>query len=172
MKANIALIGFMGSGKTTIGRILARSLDMKFIDIDRCISMKEKRTIPEIFEEHGEKYFRDLERSIIEEESKDNNIVISTGGGAIIDNVNIKNLKSTSFVVYLDCDVNTIYERVKRSKTRPLLTNSEDMLQTIQDLYDKRQTLYKISSDFSIKIDSNTNLYDSVEKIKNAYILS
>ncbi|ERT67616.1 MULTISPECIES: shikimate kinase [Cetobacterium] len=172
MKANIALIGFMGSGKTTIGRILARSLDMKFIDIDRCISMKEKRTIPEIFEEHGEKYFRDLERSIIEEESKDNNIVISTGGGAIIDNVNIKNLKSTSFVVYLDCDVNTIYERVKRSKTRPLLTNSEDMLQTIQDLYDKRQTLYKISSDFSIKIDSNTNIYDSVEKIKNAYILS
>ena len=162
MKANIALIGFMGSGKTTIGRILARSLDMKFIDIDRCISMKEKRTIPEIFEEHGEKYFRDLERSIIEEESKDNNIVISTGGGAIIDNVNIKNLKSTSFVVYLDCDVNTIYERVKRSKTRPLLTNSEDMLQTIQDLYDKRQTLYKISSDFSIKIDSNTNIYDSV----------
>lgn len=172
MKANIALIGFMGSGKTTIGRILARSLDMKFIDIDRCISMREKRTIPEIFEEHGEKYFRDLERSIIEEESKDNNIVISTGGGAIIDNVNIKNLKSTSFVVYLDCDVNTIYERVKRSKTRPLLTNSEDMLQTIQDLYDKRQTLYKISSDFSIKIDSNTNIYDSVEKIKNAYILS
>ena len=172
MKANIALIGFMGSGKTTIGRILARSLDMKFIDIERCISMKEKRTIPEIFEEHGEKYFRDLERSIIEEESKDNNIVISTGGGAIIDNVNIKNLKSTSFVVYLDCDVNTIYERVKRSKTRPLLTNSEDMLQTIQDLYDKRQTLYKISSDFSIKIDSNTNIYDSVEKIKNAYILS
>lgn len=172
MKANIALIGFMGSGKTTIGRILARSLDMKFIDIDRCISMKEKRTIPEIFEEHGEKYFRDLERSIIEEESKDNNIVISTGGGAIIDNVNIKNLKSTSFVVYLDCDVNTIYERVKRSKTRPLLTNSEDILQTIQDLYDKRQTLYKISSDFSIKIDSNTNIYDSVEKIKNAYILS
>ena len=172
MKANIALIGFMGSGKTTIGRILARSLDMKFIDIDRCISMREKRTIPEIFEEHGEKYFRDLERSIIEEESKDNNIVISTGGGAIIDNVNIKNLKSTSFVVYLDCDVNTIYERVKRSKTRPLLTNSEDILHPIQELYDKRRTLYKISSDFSIKIDSNTNIYDSVEKIKNAYILS
>lgn len=172
MKANIALIGFMGSGKTTIGRILAKSLDMKFIDIDRCISIKEKKTIPEIFAEYGEKYFRDLERSIIEEESRDNNIVISTGGGAIIDNVNIKNLKSTSFVVYLDCDVNTIYERVKRSKTRPLLTNSEDMLQTIQDLYDKRQTLYKISSDFSIKIDSNTNIYDSVEKIKNAYILS
>lgn len=162
----------MGSGKTTIGRILAKSLDMKFIDIDRCISIKEKKTIPEIFEEYGEKYFRDLERSIIEEESRDNNIVISTGGGAIIDNVNIKNLKSTSFVVYLDCDVKTIYERVKRSKNRPLLTNSEDVFKTIQDLYDKRQTLYKISSDFSIKIDSNTNIYDSVEKIKNAYILS
>ena len=172
MKSNIALIGFMGSGKTTIGRILAKSLDMKFIDIDRCISIREKKTIPEIFEEHGEKYFRDLERTIIEEESKDNNIVISTGGGAIIDNVNIKNLKSTSFVVYLDCDIDTIYERVKRSKTRPLLNDSEDVFNTIQDLHNKRQTLYKISSDFSIKIDLNTNIYDSVEKIKNAYILS
>ncbi|MGL4989128.1 MAG: shikimate kinase [Cetobacterium sp.] len=172
MKSNIALIGFMGSGKTTIGRILAKSLDMKFIDIDRCISIREKRTIPEIFEEEGEKYFRDLERTIIEEESRDNNIVISTGGGAIVDNVNIKNIKNTSFVVYLDCDINTIYERVKRSKTRPLLTNSQDMLKTIEELYDKRKTLYKISSDFSITIDLNTNIYDSVEKIKNAYILS
>ncbi|MEG1582342.1 MAG: shikimate kinase [Cetobacterium sp.] len=172
MKDNIALIGFMGSGKTTVGRILARSLDMKFIDIDRCISIREKKTIPEIFEELGEKYFRDLEREIIEEESRDNNIVISTGGGAIIDNVNIKNLKQTSFVVFLDCDVETIYERVRRSKNRPLLNNSENLFEKIKDLHEKRQTLYKISADFSIEITSETNLYDSVEKIKNAYILS
>ncbi|MGL5426967.1 MAG: shikimate kinase, partial [Cetobacterium sp.] len=73
---------------------------------------------------------------------------------------------------HLDCDINTIYERVKRSKTRPLLNNSEDVFKTIEELYEKRKNLYKISSDFSIKIDLNTNIYDSVEKIKNAYILS
>lgn len=172
MKSNIALIGFMGSGKTTVGKVLAKSLDMKFIDIDRAISCREKKTIPEIFEEFGETYFRDLERKIIEEESVDNNIVISTGGGAIIDNVNIKNLKLSSFVVFLDCDVNTIYERVKRSKHRPLLLNCDNLLEYIEDLHSKRQLLYEISSDFSIKINSNTNIYDSVEKIKNAYISS
>nr|WP_307776546.1 shikimate kinase [uncultured Cetobacterium sp.] len=172
MKDNIALIGFMGSGKTTIGKILAKSLDMKFVDIDKCISIREKKTIPEIFEEFGEVYFRDLERQIIEEESRDNNIVISTGGGAIIDNTNIKNLKETSFVVFLDCNIETIYERVKRSKSRPLLNNAEDLLEKITDLYEKRKMLYQISADFSIHITSDTNIYDSVEKIKNAYILS
>lgn len=172
MKYNIALIGFMGSGKTTVGKVLAKSLDMKFVDIDRAISCKVKKTIPEIFEEFGEAYFRDLERSIIEEESADNNIVISTGGGAIIDNVNIKNLKNSSFVVFLDCDIETIYERVKRSKHRPLLLNSNNLLEHITNLHEKRQLLYEISSDFSIKINSTTNIYDSVEKIKNAYISS
>lgn len=172
MKNNIALIGFMGSGKTTLGKLLAKSLDMKFVDIDRTISIREKKTIPEIFEEHGERYFRDLERKIIEEESKDNNIVISTGGGAIIDNANIKNLKESSFVVFLDCDLMTIYERVKNSKTRPLLNNCDNLLETLDNLYSKRRILYEISADFTIKIDITSNMYDSVEKIKNAYILS
>lgn len=172
MKSNIALIGFMGSGKTTIGRILAKSLDMKFVDIDRCISIKEKKTIDDIFQMFGEQYFRDLERAVILEESLDNNIVISTGGGTILDNVNIKNLKKNSFVVYLDCDIKTIYERVKNNKRRPLLNNSENLLEKIETLYDSRRMLYQISADFSIKIDSNSNIYESVEKIRDAYIMS
>ncbi|MCJ8342506.1 MAG: shikimate kinase [Cetobacterium sp.] len=171
MKDNIALIGFMGSGKTTVGKILARYLDMKFIDIDRAICAREKKTIPEIFEEKGEDYFRRLERLIIEEESSENNIVIATGGGVIIDNENIKNLKKTSYVVYLDCDVETIYQRVKRNKNRPLL-NVENMYEKIEELYNKRRTLYSISSDLTIAINKNTNIYDTVENIKNAYILS
>lgn len=171
MKDNIALIGFMGSGKTTIGKILAKYLDMKFIDIDKMISAREKKSIPEIFEEKGEQYFRKLEREIVLEESLNNNIVIATGGGVIIDNENIKNLKETSFIVYLDCTIECIYERVKNNKNRPLL-NVENMFETIQELHKKREFLYKISCDISIKIDINSNMYDTAEEIKNAYILS
>lgn len=172
MKANIALIGFMGSGKTTVGRQLAKALDMKFIDIDKMISMKEKKSIPEIFKEYGEKYFRDREREIIEEESRENNIVIATGGGAIIDNENLKNLKKTSFVVYLDATIECIYERIKDSKHRPLILESDDVFSKIKELYDKRLWLYKISGDYSVSIDLDTITQDTVEKIKEAYIKS
>lgn len=171
MKDNIALIGFMGSGKTTIGKILAKYLDMKFVDTDKMIAAQERKSIPEIFAEHGEQYFRQLEREIVLHESLNNNIVISTGGGVIIDNENIKHLKETSFVVYLDCTIECIYERVKNSKSRPLL-NVDDMFEKIKELHDKREWLYQISCDFSVKIDSDSNMYDTAEKIKEAYIKS
>lgn len=169
MKDNIALIGFMGSGKTTVGRVLAKYLDMKFIDIDKLIAAREKKTIPEIFEEKGEAYFRKLERQIVQEESMDNNIVIATGGGVIIDNENIKALKETSFIVHLDCTIECIYERVKRRNTRPLL-NVENMYEKMKELYTKREMLYKISADYTVKIDENSNIFDTAEKIKEAYI--
>lgn len=169
MKDNIALIGFMGSGKSTIGRVLAKYLDMKFIDIDKLISAREKKSIPEIFAEKGESYFRKLEREIVYEESLDNNIVIATGGGVIIDNENIKTLRETSYIVYLDCTIDCIYERVKNSKSRPLL-NVENMYEKIKDLHSKREILYKISADFIVKIDKTSNMYDTAEKIKQAYI--
>jgi len=172
MKENIALIGFMGSGKTTIGRQLAKAMEMKFIDIDKMISMRERKSIPEIFQEKGERYFRDLERKIIEEESGENNIVISTGGGSIVDNENIKNLKKSSFVVYLDSTLNCIYERVKNGRNRPLLNNVEDLFETIKDLHEKREWLYKISADYSVRIDVGSQIQDTVEEIKQAYIRS
>lgn len=172
MKSNIALIGFMGSGKSTVGRQLAKALDMKFIDIDKMIAMKEKKSIAEIFAEKGERYFRDVERQIIEEESRENNIVIATGGGAIVDNENLKNLKRTSYVVYLDATVECIYERIKYSRHRPLIAEAEDVLGKIKELYEKRLYLYKVSGDFSIYIDLNSITQDTVETIKKAYINS
>ncbi len=172
MKANIALIGFMGSGKTTVGRQLAKALDMKFIDIDKMISMREKKNIPEIFKEYGEKYFRDKEREIIEEESRENNIVIATGGGAIVDNENLKNLKKSSYVVYLDASIECIYERIKESKHRPLIAEADDVYTRIKELYEKRLWLYKISGDYSVEITTETVTQDTVDKIKEAYIKS
>ncbi len=171
MKENIALIGFMGSGKTTVGKFLAKILEMKFVDIDFEITKEENRTVAEIFEKEGEDYFREVERKIIARESKDNNIIISTGGGVIIDNANIKKLKETSFVVYLNCDIDCIYNRVKNKKHRPLL-NVPNAYEKITELFSRREMLYKISCDYMVDIDGETYVYDTAEKIKEAYIKS
>lgn len=172
MKDNIALIGFMGSGKTTIGKLLSKSLDMKFIDTDRLISSIEKKSVNEIFAQKGQEYFRELERKVILQESSGNNVVISTGGGSILDNTNVKNLKRTCFVVYLNCDVDCLYERLKNSTTRPILNESPDRYKTIEELLNKRKFLYHISADCVINIDKNTHPMDTVEKIKEHYISS
>lgn len=172
MKDNIALIGFMGSGKTTVGRALSKLMDMKFVDIDKVISAREKKSINEIFEEKGQIYFRDLEREIIAQESLKNNCVISTGGGSILDNENIKRLRETSFVVYLDCTIECLYQRLKNSTTRPILNAAEDRRKIIEELYEKRRFLYEISADYTVKIDEKTNIFDTANLIKEAYITS
>lgn len=172
MKDNIALIGFMGSGKTTVGRVLSKLMDMKFVDIDKIISAREKKSVNEIFEEKGQIYFRDLEREIIAQESLKNNCVISTGGGSILDNENIKRLRETSFVVYLDCTIECLYQRLKNSTTRPILNTAEDRRKIIEELYEKRRFLYEISADYTVKIDEKTNIFDTANLIKEAYITS
>lgn len=166
MKDNIALIGFMGSGKTTVGKILAKNMDMKFVDIDKKISAEEKMSINDIFDKFGERYFREIEREITLREASGNNTIISTGGGVIIDNYNIKNLKKTSFVVYLNATFDCIENRIKNSRTRPLADEK------MHDLYESRKMLYAISCDCIIDIDSESNMYDTASQIKDAYINS
>lgn len=172
MKENIALIGFMGSGKTTVGRLLAKQLEMKFVDIDKIIAAREKKSISDIFQEDGEQYFRQKEREIILEESTRNNVVISTGGGSIIDNENMKHLQNTCFIVYLDATVACIYDRVKNSKHRPLLQNIRNLEQHIKEMLEKRRFLYEFSANYKVPIYRQSNLYDTVEMIKRAYIES
>ena len=172
MKDNIALIGFMGSGKTTIGKLLAKTMEMKFVDIDKIIEATEKKSINDIFKEKGRIYFRDLEREIILQESSRNNCVIATGGGSILDNENVKSLQETSFIVFLDASIECLYLRLKDNTTRPILNGAEDKKQLIEELLEKRKFLYQISANFTINIDENTSVYETVDKIKESYINS
>lgn len=172
MKDNIALIGFMGSGKTTIGKLLAKTMEMKFVDIDKIIEATEKKSINDIFKEKGQIYFRDLEREIILQESSRNNCVIATGGGSILDNENVKSLQETSFIVFLDASIECLYLRLKDNTTRPILNDAENKKQLIEELLEKRKFLYQISANFIIHIDENTSIYETVDKIKESYINS
>ena len=172
MKDNIALIGFMGSGKTTVGKALAKLMDMKFVDIDKVIEAHEKKSIADIFKEKGQNYFRDLEREIILQESAKNNCVIATGGGSILDNENVKRLKETSYIVYLNPNLDCLYLRLKNSNTRPILNEAEDRKKIIEDLLERREFLYRISADYIVDINAKTSVYETASKIKEAYILS
>jgi shikimate kinase len=170
MKQNIILVGFMGSGKSTVGRELAKSLDMKFIDTDHYIERKENMRVKEIFAKKGEKYFREIETKYIKEISLLNHTVISTGGGVVAKEENIKLLKKNGFVVYLDCTIECIHERVARRDTRPLLNDVKDLRGRIIELLEDRVKNYEKYKDKAVYIDSDTNLLDTVEAIKKMYI--
>lgn len=138
---NIVLIGFMGTGKTTIATALAHRLKMRYVSTDYLIEKKEKRTINEIFTKSGEDYFRDVESFVIKDACGMENIVIDAGGGAVLREENIANFKSCGIVVCLTADEETIMERTKKYKHRPLL-NVEDPKRKIRDLIHKRAPFY------------------------------
>lgn len=138
---NIVLIGFMGTGKTTIAAKLADKLGMRYVSIDDMIEKKEKRTINEIFTKSGEDYFRDVESAIVREVSIMDGLVIDAGGGVVIREENLVNLKEGGMVICLTADEDTILGRTKKYKHRPLL-NVEDPKRKIRDLMKKRAPLY------------------------------
>ena len=138
---NIVLVGFMGSGKTTIATKLASRLKARYISTDDLIVEKEKRTINEIFTKSGEDYFRDVESEVIKGLSSQEGLVINAGGGAVLREENIANLRSNGIVICLTADEETIMERTKKYKHRPLL-NVEDPKRKIRDLLAKRAPFY------------------------------
>jgi len=170
MKSNIALIGFMGSGKTTLGKEVAKVLHMDFYDTDSYIEKREKMKIKFIFEKKGEEYFRKLEREAIEELSKKDNAIIATGGGVIKSKENMETIVNNALVFYLDCDVDCIYKRVSRKKTRPLLNEAKDVRKKVEELLEERRPIYEKYATYKVPITTKTNLWDSVELIKKLYI--
>ena len=138
---NIILIGFMGTGKTTIATQLARILKMRYVSVDDLIEKREKRTINEIFTTEGEEYFRDVESEIISQLCGLEGQVIDAGGGAVIRENNIENMKSSGILICLTADEETIMSRTKKYKHRPLL-NVEDPKARIRTLLAKRAPFY------------------------------
>jgi len=149
---NIYLIGFMGSGKSTVGKILAEKLNMNFIDIDKLIEEKEGMKIKDIFEQKGESYFRELERKQIEAIVNQEGLVVSTGGGlgANLDNMNL--MKKNGDVVWLDVSLNTVLDRLKNDQDRPLL---KQPIEKIKQLFEERKNVYRLAN-IRINADKKT----------------
>ena len=137
---NIILVGFMGSGKTTVGRLLAKETGMPLLDMDSMIEERQGKTINEIFAEEGESYFRGLERKLVKELSSTEGHIISTGGGIVLNADNISDFEKSGLVVCLLVDAETVLDRVRHDSTRPLLAGDKE--QKIIELLEGRQPLY------------------------------
>ena len=138
---NIILVGFMGSGKTTIAIELSHQLKMRYISTDDMIEKKEKATINELFTKKGEEYFREVEAGCLKEALNMENVVIDTGGGAVLRDENWVNMKEGGVTICMAADEDTIMARTKKYKHRPLL-NVDDPKQKIRSLLNKRAPFY------------------------------
>ena len=141
MNSNIFFVGLMGAGKTTIGKLLARHLGKAFYDTDQEIEKRTGVKVSTIFELEGEVGFRKRETAIIQELSQLNNIIIATGGGAILAEENRQLLKAHGTVIYLRANVNELWHRMRNDKHRPLLQNV-DIRAKLEQLYAERNPLY------------------------------
>ncbi len=141
---NLALVGFMGTGKSSVGRSLAEHLHFAFVDTDELIESRAGKSIPEIFAQHGEPVFRDLERKVVAELATQQRLVISTGGGLAANAENLASLKMHALVVCLWASPETIWERVRSQSHRPLL-KTPDPMGKIRELLVQREPFYKQS---------------------------
>ena len=156
----------MGVGKSTIGKSLSKKLNMNFIDIDKLIEKNENSTIPKIFEENGEEYFRNLEKKTSLLEIKKTESVISLGGGAFMNKEIRSMVLNTCCSFWLDLKIKTIEDRIKNSNKRPLL-NKKNLRFSLNEIYNNRKDIYNLANH---KIDCNKiTLVDVVDKIINLY---
>ena len=154
--SNIFLIGPMGAGKTTIGRQLARRLGMEFYDSDRVIEERTGADIPLIFEKEGEAGFRKRETDIIDELSQLDSIILATGGGAVLADINRQHLQNRGKVFYLSSNLKSLLERTHKDKNRPLLHGEESAEVILTRMLEQRDPLYRESADHIIDTSSNS----------------
>ncbi len=162
------MVGMMGSGKTTIGRTLARHLDKNFIDSDEEIVKRTGVTIPHIFDVEGEEGFRQRESNVIKELMAGENIVLATGGGAVLSGINREELGRTGIVIYLSASVHDLWMRTRHDRNRPLL-QTKDPQAKLRELFQQRDPLYREVADIVIqsgKQSANSLVQHLIEKIR------
>ncbi|WP_436954102.1 shikimate kinase [Staphylococcus ureilyticus] len=156
----LILIGFMGTGKTTLGKYIAQNNQLSFVDLDEFIVQQEGKTIPEIFEQLGEKGFRNLEFKYLKKCANQFD-VIATGGGIIEGNDAFNLLKEQKHVIWLDCDIEILYDRIKNDSNRPNANNKPFF--KLKSLYSTRVSRYNENA--FIKVNSNKSLPVTYKKI-------
>ncbi len=170
MKTSIALIGFMGVGKTAVGKALARQLDKEFVELDALIERKAGKTIPAIFREDGETAFRELEIEITGQVSRKKNAVIACGGGVVLNQINIDRLRQENRIVCLTASPEIIMKRAsRRAGARPLLEVADKALE-VTKLLKFREPFYRRAADITVNTSNQsigrvvTEIISRVEK--------
>lgn len=147
------LIGMMGSGKTSVGKLLANKLQFSNIDIDKEIEKDEKLSIKEIFEKKGENYFREIENKYLLR--KRNSAVVSCGGGIVLNKKNREFLRTNGYTIYLKSSIPALEKRLLNKNNRPLLDN-DNLKETLINIYSKRKTLYTSAANTTIITDGRS----------------
>lgn len=167
---NLILVGFSCSGKTTLGRNVARRLRLSFVDTDRYIEQMTGRMIPEIFREDGEARFRALERQAIDEIMALRNQVVSTGGGAFVDPDNRHRLREGNLVIHLQVRPETVVDRLRNSRSgrpRPLLDSPDPLNQVVQLMADRKEAYS--AAHVTIGVDDRTR-YELVSELRRRWL--
>jgi len=153
---NVVLIGYRGTGKSTVGKILAARLNRILLSTDTEIVKLAGQAIPEIVEQHGWEYFRDLESKVCQESAGRNGLVIDTGGGAILRSQNVEVLKETGRLFWLTASLSTITARICQDTQRPSLTGIKSFVDEIQDVLRERTPKYQAAADYVIETDGRS----------------
>ena len=165
LNKNLVLVGMMGAGKSSLGQLLAKSLNFEHIDIDNIIENKTKMKISKIFKEKGEAYFRNLEEKNTLQVLNKNNCIISLGGGGFLNETIRSKIQKTSISIWLDWNHKTLINRIKRNNKRPIALNLSDNKQ--KNLIIRRSKIYS-KADYKINCE-NTNKNELVKKIIKIY---
>ena len=170
MKTNIALIGYMGTGKTAVGRALAERQGKEFIEMDSLIEQKAGKSIPDIFSQDGEIAFRELEIAVAREVASRNDVVIACGGGLVLNQINVDRLRENAVMVCLTAGPDVILQRVSgEAGQRPLL-EVENPERTIAEMLSFRQPFYQRAADITIdtsKLDVGSVAGQIMEKLRD-----
>jgi len=154
MLKTIVLIGMMGSGKTSVGKELAKKLNVNFIDIDHEIEKKYQMNISEIFQTKGEGFFRKIEENVSCKLINGKPCVISIGGGGFLNKKIRTKIKINAISIWINTSLDKIYQRLKESKNKRPLLNYENLRKSIKEIYDKRKPIYK-KANYKIQIKSD-----------------